>query len=275
MEGGLAMMGREDVIDVLKRRRLLLAAGASLLLLLVAWRCGFNSRAGRVKPKVGPIVEAIYALGTVKTDNNYNLRVTVNSVISRMYVVEGQLVPRGAPLIMTDFGLILRAPFAGTVTRKYFEEGEIIIPGQTVLTLMDLTHTYVQVSLDQQSALRVKRGQNVELSFESIRSQKMKGRVELIYPSTGQFLARISVPGLPGEILPEMTADVAIEVERRDQALLIPMAAVRRGTVTYFRDGRKSSTMVKIGAVNGEWGEVLDKTILPGDEIMIPDKGSE
>lgn len=268
-------MGREDVIDVLKRRRLLLAAGASLLLLLVAWRCGFNSRAGHVKPKIGPIVEAIYALGTVKTDNNYNLRVTVNSVISRMYIVEGQLVSRGAPLIMTDFGLILRAPFAGTVTRKYFEEGEIIIPGQTVLTLMDLTHTYVQVSLDQQSALRVKRGQNVELSFESIRSQRMKGRVDLIYPSTGQFLARISVPGLPGEILPEMTADVAIEVERRDRVLLIPMAAVRRGTITYFRDGRKRNTMVKIGAVTGEWGEVLDKTILPGDEIMIPDKGSE
>ncbi len=229
----------------------------------------YLNRNNRVKPRVGPIVEAIYALGTVKSENVYNLKMGISATVTRLHVREGQEVKKGAPLAAVDIGMLVRAPFAGTVTRIYCEEGEVVMPGVLLLTLMDLSKKFVQLSLDQNSALRVKSGLTAQLSFESLRGKLLHGTVESIYPSGGQFLARIDVKGMPQEILPEMTADVAIEVSRREKALLIPLSSVNNGSITVERDGKLRRERVSIGAVDGAWGEVLEGDILPTDFLVL------
>ncbi|MBI3395011.1 MAG: hypothetical protein HY042_04175 [Spirochaetia bacterium] len=74
------------------------------------------------------------------------------------------------------------------------------------------------------------------------------------------------------EILPDMTADVAIEVARREDALLIPVAAVNRGSVILFRKGSKQRVNVKIGAINAEWAEVQEGGIQLDDEVLVPEQ---
>ncbi|MCU0845661.1 MAG: efflux RND transporter periplasmic adaptor subunit [Spirochaetes bacterium] len=229
----------------------------------------YLNRNNRIKPRVGPIVEAIYALGTVKSENVYNLKMGISATVTRLHVREGQEVKKGAPLAAVDIGMLVRAPFAGTVTRIYCEEGEVVMPGVLLLTLMDLSKKFVQLSLDQNSALRVKSGLTAQLSFESLRGKLLHGTVESIYPSGGQFLARIDVKGMPQEILPEMTADVAIEVSRREKALLIPLSSVNNGSITVERDGKLRRERVSIGAVDGAWGEVLEGDILPTDFLVL------
>ncbi len=228
----------------------------------------FNHK-NRVRPRQGPIVEAIYALGTVKSENVYNLKMGISATVIKLHIREGQEVNKGAPLAAVDTGMLVRAPFAGTVTRIYCEEGEVVMPGVLLVTLMDLSKKYVQLSLDQNSALRVKSGLTAQLSFESLRGKLLHGAVESIYPSGGQFLARIDVKGMPQEILPEMTADVAIEVSRREKALLIPLSSVNNGSITVERDGKLRRERVSIGAVDGAWGEVLEGDILPTDILVL------
>ncbi len=223
----------------------------------------------RIKPRVGPIVEAIYALGTVKSENVYNLKMGVAATVLSLHVREGQEVKKAEALVTVDTGMLFRSPFAGTVTRIYCEEGEVVMPGVLLVTLMDLSKKYVQLSLDQNSAIRVKKGLRAELSFESLRGKLLHGMVESIYPSGGQFLARIDPEGMPPDILPEMTADVAIEVSRKEKALLVPLSSVNNGSITIEREGRLRRSKVSIGAVDGAWGEVLEGDILPTDTVII------
>jgi hypothetical protein len=143
------------------------------------------------------------------------------------------------------------------------------MPGSPLLTLMDLNRTYVLLSLDQNSALRMKKDLKAQLSFETLRGKLLHGTVESIYPSNGQFLARINVKEIPPEILPDMTADVAIEVSRKEKALLVPLSSVNDGMVTVLRNGKKQRSKVVIGAVDGAWGEVLEGDILPADWIVL------
>ena len=252
----------------LSTKQLISAAAFAIILLLCAFLLFARKQKG-VRPRVGPIVEAVYALGTIRSYNVYNLKVAISTNIQKLHVSEGAEVVKGQILMTNNDGTSFYAPFQGTVTRLYSNEDEMVIPGATVLTVMDLGKKYIQVSLDQHSALLVKKKQKVQISGEILRGATIEGRVESIYPSDGQFIARITSEAMPREILPDMTADVAIETARRDSALLIPLSAARGGAVELYRQGKKISLSVPIGAIDGEWGEVLENKILPDDEIII------
>lgn len=252
----------------MKKRNLFIISGLGVLSLFILGYGFFYKKPNLVKPKVGPIVEAIYALGTVKSEDIYNLKLGITSGITQLFVAEGDLVQKGQKLILTESST-LSSPIQGTVTRIYLDKGETVMPGIPVLTVMDLTKTFIQISLDQSSALRVKKGQKAELSFENLRGIKINGTVQKIYPSDGQFLVRLETESLPSGILPGMTADVAIEVARREKAMLVPVNSIHRGQIRILREGKTKTLNVKIGAVNGEWAEILDDQILAEDEIII------
>jgi macrolide-specific efflux system membrane fusion protein len=230
----------------------------------------FRPKTVVVKPKIGPVIESVYAIGIVTSDYTYNLKPGVNAVIEKFYFMEGQKVKKGEPLMRTDTGVTFYAPFAGIISKRYNEQGEITIPGQPVLTMVDPVHTHVIVTLDQQSAVRVRVKQKCELSFENMRQNKFHGVIDRIYPSNTQFLAWILAPDLPPEVLVGMSADIAIEVAHRDKAILIPADSLRNGMVTVVRNEKKMRLKVRTGAVNKSWIEVLDGQIAPDDGIIAP-----
>lgn len=247
-----------------------LAAGAVLITtaVLLFRSCSSN---GVSRPRIGPIVEAVYALGTVKSDRWYNVRFGMNAIVQRLYVTEGRDVAAGAPLVMTDSGVVFSAPFAGTVTLVPFREREMAPAGQAVLTLASQKDMYVRVSLDQESIVRVRKGQQAELSFENLREEKVRGTVESVYPSGSEFIVRIAVAEFPAGVLPEMTCDAAIMIRREEKALMIPSASLTNGRVTVVRKGSRSTVQAKTRAVDEEWAEVLDGSVLADDKIIMPD----
>ncbi|MBM9579723.1 HlyD family efflux transporter periplasmic adaptor subunit [Leptospira sp. 201903070] len=229
----------------------------------------FREKRTEVSPQIGPIVELVYSLGTVKSDRVYHLKLGVTSSIRKIFVKEGEVVREGQELLVSDSGTGFRAPFSGTITSIPFQEGEVVMPGAPVLTMMDLKKTYILLSLDQDSVLRIRPGQRAELSFETIRGNKVFGKVERVYPSDGQFYVRVSVDSMPEGTLPEMTADVAVEVARKENALLIPVKAVEKGKIRVRRNGKVFYVEAKVGAVDGEWCEVLENSVLESDTVFL------
>lgn len=191
----------------------------SLTLLLVALggtfyarRVADQTRGSLSEPLArGSIVDSVYGIGTVMALRSYQIRSGVTSTIFDLYVNEGANVAKGAKLVNVD-GHVYVAPFAGTVTDVPYKSGENVFASQSVLTIVDLRDRYVIVSLEQQAALRVRAGQAAKLSFDTRREHAYEGRVESVYSNDAGFLARISVRGLPDDVLPGMTADVAIAI---------------------------------------------------------------
>lgn len=221
-----------------------------------------------VIPKWGPIVEAVYGIGTVTPSHIYQVKYGVAATLEEIYVREGDLVKAKAPLMRID-RRVIAAPFEGTVTAIPFNVGENVFAGTPLLTLTDLKQLYLQVSLEQQGALRVKAGQNVQISFDSLRGMKIAGRVRTIYPNADQFLARVEVSNLPAEILPGMTADVAIEVDKKDHVQLIPIQAVSSGKIMVRQGGRRKKLDIKVGNIDGQWAEVLSPELPSETEILL------
>ena len=190
----------------------------------------------------GSIVESVYGIGTVLPNRRFDLKLGVTSTIRRLLVQEGDQVKRGQPLVQLD-EVTFSAPFAGTVTSLPFKPGETVFASTTVLTLVDLRDRYLVVSLEQRAALRVRKDHKARISFDSMRGEAYDGAVESVYSNDNNFLVRIEVSTLPSQILPGMTADVAIAIAERRDVLLAPVAAIDAGKVYVKRgSGRARSS---------------------------------
>lgn len=221
-----------------------------------------------IHPKFGPIVEAIYGLGKVKTDRVYEVKLGVIKTVSRIYVREGDTVKKGARLVRFDDDLVISAPFDGTVTFVTPNVKQSIFPQQPVVRIEDLSTKYIEVSLEQQGALRVQPGQDVRVVFESIRGEQLHGKVSALFSRNEEFLAHIDVP-LAENVLPGMTADVAIVVGKREKALLVPLSGIIDGRIRLVRDGKRRTVKLKIGSIDGNWAEVVEGDVNTGDQVIV------
>lgn len=228
----------------------------------------FLSQQERVRPKRGDIIESIYGLGTVTADKIYRVRTGMTLSIQKLLVKEGDLVKQGDPLVRLEDNLV-RSPIEGTVTAVAYKEGELVTPQVAIVTVTNLNQLYLEVGLEQQSILRVKEGQLVYVSFESLRNEKTEGVVKSVYPRDNQFIVRIELATWPKGVLPGMTADVAVLVGRKTNVLMIPLRSLLAGQVFRLREGKKEKVSIKLGVLNGEWGEVLSDNISETDELLI------
>lgn len=223
-----------------------------------------------ISPKTGPILESVYGLGKVKSNQRYEVKLGVIATITALHVHEGDFVEAKQALIEFDNSSAFRAPFDGVITFISAFVQETVPPQVPVLRLEDLKDRYIEVSLEQQAALRVRPGQNVKVVFESIRNHVLQGKVDAIFPRNDEFLAHIGLSGLEDNVLPGMTADVSIEIGKIDNALLIPVTAVSNGLVTIERSGKKEKIKVEVGHVDGMWAEIKDSNIHLDDKIIVP-----
>lgn len=221
-----------------------------------------------IKPKIGDVVESIYGLGTVSPDKVFRVRAGVSLTVKKLFVKEGDLVQANDPLVQLDDN-IMRTPIEGTVTAVSTKLGELITPQVAIVTVTNLNSLYLEVSLEQQSVLRIKKEQTVAISFESLRDEKYEGVVTSIYPRENQFIVRIELKKWPQGVLPGMTADVAILIGKKTYVLLIPLKSIVSGKVIRRRQGHKETVPVQLGAVDGEWGEVLSDNISAEDELFL------
>jgi multidrug efflux pump subunit AcrA (membrane-fusion protein) len=249
-------------------------AGALATLLIAGAVFFWSRRAPTIQhsPRRGPVVEAVYGLGTVVAPRTFQAKLGVSRIIRKVFVKEGDVVRAGQALIQLDEGDAVKAPFAGTVTLVSQHEGEIVFPQAPTVTLADLTERHLEISLEQQSVLRVKSGQKAWISFESLRNERLEGAVSSVYPRENQFIVRVDPERFPVGVLPGMTADVAIEIGRKENALLIPLRSIAAGQATLLRAGKRLKVPVKVGVVDGEWAEVVSGDIAPEDQLLVRTK---
>lgn len=255
------------------QRNLFLAAGCAfaVFLVILGVRYVLNRADGILSEPLsrGPIVQSVYGIGTIMANRSFQLKPGLMLTIDALYVKEGDSVPKGARLASID-GISYFAPFDGTITYLPSKVGENVSAALPVLSLVNLSDRYLVVSLEQQGALQVKKGQKVRMSFDTIRDQYYSGIVESIYSNGNDFLARIELKELPDRILPGMTADVAIEIQTHAEALLVPVAALESGSVWRKRGlAVPERVTVTTGILDREFAEITSGDLQPGDRVLI------
>jgi HlyD family secretion protein len=180
----------------------------------------------------------------------------------------------------------LTAPMAGTVTALHVQPGEWIGIGQPVAVLSDLATLEVKVNLDETDVARIARGAPVAITIDAFPGAELSGKVTDIALSanvqSGVVLYPVTVcldPTDPstgsGQALPlrsEMTANVTIIVEERENTLIVPFRAVEteggQAYVTLKTDAGDQRVLVTLGLITDTQIEILSG-VSEGDVVAV------
>jgi RND family efflux transporter MFP subunit len=184
----------------------------------------------------------------------------------------------------------LVAPFSGIVTARFVDPGAFI-PAATagttpesaaVVTLMDYTRVRVQAFVPEPEVPFIKNGVPAKVSVEELRGRVFPGSVtryaHALDPATKTMLTEIEMPNPTGELRPGAYASVELEVERKQNALLVPVQALlteKAGTSVFtIVDGKAKKIPVQVGFNDGANVEIASgirddqKVILIGKQTL-------
>lgn len=115
---------------------------------------------------------------------------------------------------------VIRAPFDGTVLKKFAEIGEILVPmgsstnsrGAVVL-VADMTALAVEADVSESAIAQVTPGQSADITLDASPGRRYAGTVEQIVPtadrSKGTVTVKVGFVDLDDRVLPEMSAKVS------------------------------------------------------------------
>jgi HlyD family secretion protein len=135
---------------------------------------------------------------------------------------------------------VITAPISGVVSEAFAKEGEVVVtgtmnnPGTRIMVLSDLSKMIVRCRVDETDAALVKEGQPARIYLQSNTRQSIAGEVTCIATKgvkpTGRdvvnFETLILITEQDDRVKPGMTANVEIEVARKDDALTVPVESV-------------------------------------------------
>jgi macrolide-specific efflux system membrane fusion protein len=243
-----------------------------LILFIILYSSIFLSACQKkiVQPVKGDVVEAVYGLGTVDSEEKFVSKSAITSYVRKFFVTEGDDVVKGQKLYVTDQGAMIYSPFPGRVSNIPVSINENLFPQTPILSVYNLKKLYLTVSLEQQAIMRIRPNLMAEISFEFFRNKKLQGKITSIYPADNQFMAKVELTKWPEGVLPGMTADVAIEIGKKNNVTLVPTRAIVNGHIIFKRDGRKNKVPVEVGLIDLDNAEILSPELKPTDEIILP-----
>jgi HlyD family secretion protein len=197
--------------------------------------------------------------------------------IAEAQVEQSQAALDAAKLRVAD--AILLAPFSGTVVSVGPQAGELVSAATPIVVLADLEHYYIDASIDETDIGSLQVGQDVSITLDAFPDITLAGKVTQIDPlgSVAQgvvtYGVKIEVTLDEGVLRPSMTATVDIVVAKKDNALVVPNRAVRRGTagryqVEVVQAGKAETRPVTIGLSNETFTEIVEG-VSEGEEVVV------
>ncbi|MGZ5596271.1 MAG: efflux RND transporter periplasmic adaptor subunit [Usitatibacter sp.] len=175
--------------------------------------------------------------------------------------------------------MTLEAPVAGTLISRDVEEGNVVQPGKTLMTLSPAGATQLVVQIDEKNLNLLRLGQPALASADAYPGRRFAARVAYINPSVdpmrGSVEVKLDVPEPPPYLLQDMTVSVDVEVARRSNVATLPSDAIHDNEwVLVARDGRAVRQSVTLGARGAGRVEIVaglreGELVVPGAEARI------
>lgn len=178
--------------------------------------------------------------------------------------------------------LAIKAPIAGTITRRTIEAGELATPGAPLLQIADFSQVKLIVDVPERAISAIHEGTDVGLTVPSLADRALVGNVlrvpEESDKKTRTFAVEIAVDNAAGELRAGMFGRATMQTARLADRIVIPLDAIIdeptadlttvTSTVFVAKDGVARRRIVKAGAMQGT--EVLiDSGLKVGEQLII------
>jgi HlyD family secretion protein len=171
------------------------------------------------------------------------------------------------------------APLDSIVTKIDAEAGETVQPSQVVVSLNARDKFEIVANISEVDISRIAVGQTVVITLDAFAtSEKWSGKVVTVNPAEKVvegvifYETKMLFDQEDARLKSGMTANLDIETDRRENALRVPLRALRtkpgRTYVEVRAGGKVAERDVKIGIENSQYAEVLEG-LSEGEDVVV------
>jgi biotin carboxyl carrier protein len=168
--------------------------------------------------------------------------------------------------------MVIKSPIPGMVVLRMvwrpgqqveIQEGEEARPGTGIMQVVDPSSMLVRVKVNQADVHLLRAGLPAAISLDAYPELRFQGRVIQVAPvgttsmltnRVRNFVAIVSIQGNHPKLMPDLSAAVDVELERKDNVIVVPRDAVVRENDAFavrVRDGdRARPRAITLGAMN-------------------------
>jgi HlyD family secretion protein len=155
---------------------------------------------------------------------------------------------------------LIRSQLEGLVYAVNSELGELVTPQQRLAVLGRADAFEMELQVDEMDIARVRPGQEVAVTLDSYPGQVFTGEVQRVDPMMDQrsrtFTVLAAFREAPPVLYPNLTVEANIVIERKEDALTIPVAYLVEGDQVLV--GEEELRTVRVGLRDLQRVEVLE-----------------
>jgi len=192
-------------------------------------------------------------------------------------------------------GCVITAPTSGQVVyanlsagEPLIGEGKLVRERQIIIRLPDPKRMQVTARVNESRIDRVKKGMVCRIRLDAFPDLQLNGTVReiseyplpaaTVYSTMKEYAAEIDIENPPPGVRSGMTAQTAIEVEKLEQAVQVPLPAVIERNKRYFclvtQNGELAAQEVSVGPSN-EQAVVINDGLNEGDQVLLAPQAYE
>jgi membrane fusion protein (multidrug efflux system) len=172
---------------------------------------------------------------------------------------------------------VIAAPFSGLVGERDVSVGQFVTRGERLTRLMSMDPLEMVFDVPERHLGRLKAGLGVSFTADAMSDERFAGRVTYIAPRvsprTRSVRVKAEVPNEDGRLKPGMFGDLALVLERRDDAVVIPESSIKimggaKMVVIVNGDGKAEFRPVRTGLRARGSAEVIEG-LTAGELILV------
>lgn len=165
----------------------------------------------------------------------------------------------------------VRSDREGRVYSIYKNKGEWASSQQELALLGDANHFLIELQVDENDIIRIRKGQRVFLTLDSYKNQVFEALITQIDPAMNEksrtFKIEAEFIEAPPILYPNLTAEANIVIQVKEKALTIPRTYLVQDSFVWINKDEKRK--IKTGLKDYQKVEVLEG-LLSGETIVKP-----
>ena len=170
----------------------------------------------------------------------------------------------------------VRAPFAGVVSERQVDAGDVVQVGAALYSLVDPARLRLEASVPAEQLGRLRQGTEVEFTVTGL-DRRISGEIErinpVVDPATRQVRIYVAIPNLDRSLVAGLFAEGRVATDTK-RAVAVPVSAIdSRGntpTVHVIKGGRVAESEIQTG-VRDEAAELVEiqAGLAAGDTVLL------
>lgn len=175
----------------------------------------------------------------------------------------------------------LYSPVAGTVTQKFADAGETVMPVQPVYEIVSMGDLTIDISVSENEIGSFSVGEKAKVVLDAFPGIPLEGKVSqktvVADPLTRSYTVKVAIPNRDGSLLPGMIGSVSFESMKKEmtssEGFELPSQAVllnedNRWFVWLAVDSVAQRRFVMPGEMTTR-GVMIDSGLQPGDLVIV------